>query len=97
MLIVSFKGGDVPTGSYKIKIRALKPGEIPFMEVENDVFFQGVPDVGVTIGTPILFIPEEEGLYWIDVLFMEQQVTRVPFRVIFAGAPSIQMSPQAGF
>lgn len=97
ILVTGFKGGDVPTGSYKITVRAFKPGATaPFMEVANDAFFPGTPDTGVTIGTPLLLVADEEGLWWVDVLFMEQIITRVPFRIILSAAPSIQMSPMTG-
>ncbi len=96
-LVTAFKGGGVPTGTYKIKVRVFKPeATTPFIEVENDAFFQGPPDMGVTIGTPLLLAGDEEGLYWIDVFFMDQLATRVPFRVIFVTVPSIQMPPQTG-
>jgi hypothetical protein len=96
-LVTGFKGGNVPTGSYKLKLRVFKPdASAPFIEMENDTFFQGPPDTGVTVGTPLLLGADEEGLYWIDVIFVDRMITRVPFRVIFVAAPSIQTPPKPG-
>jgi hypothetical protein len=90
-LVTALKGGAVPTGNYKIKSRLYKPdATVPLIEAENDAFFPGLPEAGVTIETPLLFLADEEGLYWVDVMFMEQLITRVPFRVIFA---TVQTTP----
>ncbi len=95
-LVTALKGGSVPTGNYKIKSRLFKPdANVALIETENDAFFPGIPEAGVTIGTPLLFLADEEGLYWVDVIFMEQVVSRVPFRVIFATVQTIPPPPHA--
>src|ERR1039458_906350 len=91
MMVISLKSGGVSTGNYKLKIRVFKPNaQSPVVEMENDAFFEGGQERGVTIMTPFLILPDEEGLFWIDVLFENNRITRMPFRVIFATAPSVQ-------
>jgi hypothetical protein len=63
------------------------------VEIENPAFFEGGPDQGANIVAPLLVIADEEGLWWIDVLFEDRLITRVPFRVIFATAPMPIVQP----
>ena len=71
MLVTSFKSGGLPTGSYKIRTRLHRPNSAttPLLENENDVFIEGGEDQGFAVANPIIMNPEEEGLFWIDVLF----------------------------
>lgn len=90
-LVIRLKKGGVPTGNYPIKLRVFKPDtQTHSVEMENRAFLDGDQDRGVNILMPFVIIPDEEGVFWIDVMFQEQRVTRIPFRVIFATAPSIQ-------
>jgi hypothetical protein len=91
MMVVAFKAGGVSTGKYKIKLRIRKPNEAQIGEIEKEAFFEGGKGQGVTIAHLLNFIPDEEGLYWIDVLFEDRLVTRIPFRVIFAAVQMIKM------
>jgi len=91
-VVVTLKQGDVPTGNYRIAFRVFKPNAMSHMaEMQNSAFFEGGPDRGVSVVAPFLMAADEEGLYWIDVLFEDVRVTRMPFRVIFANAPSVQV------
>jgi hypothetical protein len=91
MLVVSIKPGGIGTGKYKVQLRMYKPNaQTHSGQIENDVFFPGGQDQGVNIVNPMLFVADEEGLYWIDVLFEGRVLTRVPFRVLFATVPAIQ-------
>lgn len=96
-LVVAFKGGGVATGNVKVKIRLFKPNALsPFVEMENDVFFEGGQDRGINILAPFLILADEEGLYWIDVVFEGRLVTRIPFRVILVAAPLVQRQNPPG-
>ena len=52
---------------------------------------EGGQDQGVVIANPLFLIADEEGLYWIDVLFEDSLITRVPLRVIFAALQTMQL------
>jgi hypothetical protein len=97
MLVLSFKAGGIGTGNFRIKIRLFKPEtHVPIAEMENSAFFEGGPDLGANIVTPILMLADEEGLHWIEVLFEDRLVTRVPLRVIFATVPTLQSKTPPG-
>jgi hypothetical protein len=85
MLVASFKSGGLPTGPYKVKTRLHKPESTgsPLFETDNDVFVEGGEDQGFALVNPLVMNPEEQGLYWIDVLFEDRMVTRIPFRILF--------------
>jgi hypothetical protein len=91
VIMVGLKGGGIPSGSYRVNLRVLKPNEFrPVFEIENDVFFNGLPEHGVTIGTPLLMLADEEGLYWVELRFIDRMITRIPFRVTLVAVPTIQ-------
>jgi hypothetical protein len=95
MLAISLKAGGVGTGTYNIKIRLYKPNaSVPSVDISSDVFFEGGQDRGVNIVHPLVLLADEEGLFWIDVLFEDAVLTRMPLRVIFVTMPAIQAPPQ---
>jgi hypothetical protein len=97
MLVASFKSGGIPAGNYKIKIRAHRPDPAAplLMEMDHELFVEGGPDHGLAVINPVVMNLDEEGLYWIDVLFEDQMATRIPFRVIFASTPGMQKPPKS--
>jgi hypothetical protein len=96
-LVISLKAGGVTTGSYKIKLRVFKPNTTaPAAEMEPEAFFEGGEDRGVNIVVPFLMLAEEDGVYWIDVLFENQLLTKIPFRVILVANPTQPSKPQPG-
>ena len=93
-LAIIFKGGGLPPGNYLVKIRVFKPStSSPAVEMGNDVFFDGGQDRGMNIVIPFMLLAEEDGLYWIEILFAERLFTRIPFRVILAAAQAIPVRP----
>jgi hypothetical protein len=95
MLVVVFKAGDIGTGKYKVEMQIFKPNtSTPFGKIESEIFFEGGHDQGVNLVSPLVLATDEEGLYWIDVLFEERLITRIPFRVMLAAGPAI--FPQQG-
>lgn len=94
-LIVAFKGGGIATGTYPITIRMYGPNPSrPIFELTNNAFFEGGTwERGIVIGTPVVLLADEEGQYYIDVLFMERFATRVPFRVTFVDAQPLPQNP----
>jgi hypothetical protein len=93
VIVVGFKAGSLPGGKYKVILRVKKPDESQIAEMTNEVFFEGGQDRGLVVGLPFVMVPDEEGVYWIDVFFMEQMATRIPVRVIFQSMPAIPSQP----
>ena len=50
------------------------------------VHFEG-EDRGVNLVIPTLFQADQEGLYWFDVMFQGQRVTRMPLRILYQPQP----------
>ena len=85
------------SGKIAIKIRLYKPNAVtPIADLDNEAFFEGSQDSGVNIITPFVLVADEEGLYWIDVLFVDDVITRIPLRVIFATIPAQQLQAHPG-
>jgi hypothetical protein len=89
MLVVIFKAGGLPTGTYKVRIRVNRPdpNAPPLMQIDHEVFSESGPDRGFAVITPLFMNLDDEGLYWIDVSFVDQKVTRIPFRVVLVSPP----------
>ena len=71
-LVVTFKSGSA-SGKHYIKVRLQKPSGGFMLEEESPVLFEG-DDRGAGIVSQMGLILEEEGLYWIDVLFEDYVV-----------------------
>jgi hypothetical protein len=84
--LVSFKAGAA-RGSFTVSLRMEKPSgeEVPLLDAP--VFFEG-EDRGVNLVLQSMFEPEEAGLYWFDVLFEGERVTRVPLRAVYQSQPT---------
>ena len=85
-MMVGLKSGDA-RGSFKVEIRLEKPSgeQSPFLPPAA-VLLEG-EERGVNLVANILFEPEMEGLYWFDVLFENERITRVPLRAVFQPIP----------
>ena len=94
-IVVSMKAGSLGSGSYRVKVRVMKPDGDSFMENEVPIFFEGGEDQGPLIVMPTIFNVKEQGLYWIDVLFEGALMSRIPFRVLYQRIGQISM-PSAG-
>ena len=80
-LVIGFKSGAA-TGKHVIRIRPVTPSGMALPEQEFPVLFEG-RDRGPGIVAQIGFMLNEEGLYWIDVLFEDSVVTRIPMMVLY--------------
>jgi hypothetical protein len=85
-LFISFKSGSA-RGSFTVAIHLEKPSGEQAPVLEAPVFFEG-EERGVNIVLNAGFEPEEAGLYWFDVLFEGNRVTRMPLRAIYQSQPS---------
>jgi hypothetical protein len=81
--LISIKSGPV-TGDHVIKISVEKPGSKPGSE-RKDAFTQPVTLLGGDQGQNIILNiglgVESDGLYWLDVIFDEEVLTRIPLMV----------------
>jgi hypothetical protein len=82
-LLIALKSGGV-TGAHTVTIRhppALQaPGEISPIPVVLQGAENGVNLIGLFQWIPR---PTDEGLHWIDVLFDDRLLTRMPLRIVF--------------
>jgi hypothetical protein len=69
-------------GTAPVTIRVNSPSEQVVAQSTADVFFEG-EERGVNIVSQMQFPVQEEGLYWLDVICLEQLMTRVPLRVFY--------------
>ena len=79
----------VPRELQHKKPQLFKPdSHAPTIEIEREAFLRNARHWSQH-RNPILMSADEEGLYWIDVLF-EGSASRVPLRVIFATVPTVR-------
>ena len=79
--VVSFRSGSA-RGRYTVRLRPEDPSGMQLPALEMPVHFEG-EERGANLVISFNFLAEHEGLYWIDVLFQEDVVTRIPLRVIY--------------
>lgn len=79
--VVAFRSGAA-RGRYNVKLRPEDPSGHQLPALEMPVHFEG-EERGANLIVNFNFVAEHEGLYWIDVLFQEEPVTRIPLRVIY--------------
>ena len=84
-LVINLKSGAA-RGSYTVGVRMEKPSgeEVPLLEAP--VFFEG-EERGANIVLQAVFEPDGAGLYWFDVLFEGERLTRIPLRAIYQSQP----------
>lgn len=79
--VVALKA-DQARGSHTLKIRKEKPSGEQEPVLEAPVFLEG-EERGANIILNAAFQPDQPGLYWYDILFNEERLTRVPLRAIY--------------
>jgi hypothetical protein len=84
-LMISLKSGSA-RGSYTIQVRMEKPSTEQVPLLEAPVFFEG-EERGANLIVQTALVPDGPGLYWFDVLFEQQRITRIPMRVIYQSQP----------
>jgi hypothetical protein len=85
-LFVMFKSGAA-RGTHEIAIEMEKPSTERVEMLKAPVLFEG-EERGVNIVFQVAFEPDQQGLYWFDVLFASDRVTRIPLRVIYQTLPT---------
>ena len=85
-LLVMFKSGSA-RGTFTLSVRREKPSGEQDGVLEAPVFFEG-EERGVNLILSLNFEPDQQGLYWFDVLFEGERATRIPLRAIFQRLPT---------
>ncbi len=86
VLVVSFKSGFM-RGKTAIRVKPFTPRGQQLPVIEFPALFEG-DDRGVNFVYGLTVMTEEEGLYWFDICVEDEQVTRLPLRVIYLPAPT---------
>lgn len=73
---------DQARGRFRLTLRPETPAGLQLPAVEIPVHLDG-EERGQNVIVRLAFVAEMEGLYWIDVLFEGELVTRVPLRVLY--------------
>jgi len=79
--VVAFTAGFV-RGKYRVRVRPVSPSGIEVGGAEIPAFFEG-EDRGVNLIFNVGLVMKEEGIFWFDVLFEDELVTRMPLRVLY--------------
>jgi hypothetical protein len=85
-LFISLKAGAA-RGSFKLAVELEKPSGEQVPMLEAPVFLEG-EDRGVNIVLNAAFEPDTAGLYWFDVFFEGERLTRIPLRAIYQSQPT---------
>jgi len=86
-LLITLKAGGA-RGRFSVGVSVEKPSGQAGARFEAPVFLEG-EDRGVNIVVVMGFAPDQEGLYWHDVAFQGDRITRIPLRAIFQPAPTV--------
>ena len=85
-VLLSLKSGDV-RGRAEISVQPVSPSGKPLPKVSFPVNFEGDSDRGVGMALPTILKADEEGVFWFDVKFGEQLLTRMPLRILYRQSP----------
>lgn len=86
--LIMFKSGAA-RGRYSVQVEREQPsGHKSGPLFEAPVLCEG-EERGVNLIVNATFEPEQEGLYWFDVLFEGKRITRIPLRAVFQPIPTV--------
>lgn len=85
--LLTLKAGAA-RGSYTVSVHMEKPSGERGQIVSMPVHLEG-EDRGVNIVLDSAFQPDQAGLYWYDVYFEDERLTRIPLRAIYQPLPTI--------
>ena len=85
-LVLMFISGRA-RGNQTVQVRVERPDGTHSDAWSGTVFFEG-EDRGANLVMEIATRFQFEGLYWFDVMLSDEQMTRIPFRVIYQRAVS---------
>ena len=88
-LVVNFRSGDF-RGPLDLRLEIVSPSKGPVQELKIPINFEAPDEKAVQMLGQINVTVSEPGLYWIVVKLLDEEYTRVPFRVVYQRAPSVQ-------
>ncbi len=83
--LITLKSGGA-RGRYKVEIIREKPSGEREPILESPVLLEG-EDRGPNVIVQAGFQPDQEGLYWFDVMLEGKRITRMPLRAVFQPLP----------
>lgn len=86
MVYIALKSGDV-AGEHTVGLRLVPPGILKPQVREWPVVFKG-GEHGANMKIRFAIPRPVEGLYWFDVLWAEDVLTRIPFRLKTVSVPA---------
>lgn len=86
-VFIAFKSGAA-RGNFTVALVMEKPSgeQVPLLEAP--VLLEG-EDRGANIVLQTMFEPDGQGIYWFDVVFEGDRLTRIPLRVIYQSQPVV--------
>jgi hypothetical protein len=81
-LVVLLKAGDLKAGKYNLTIKLQQPDGNYAPDRTESIFFNGGEDQGALAVVQIMMAMPPEGLYWFEVYFEFQLLTKVPLRIL---------------
>src|SRR5437899_4300072 len=93
-MVISLKSGFV-RGKHTIRIAPSSPTGKEMPAFNAPQLFEG-ENRGVMLAAMMNFQVQEEGIYWFDVYFEDQLMTRMPLQVIYQQTGFVQQKPPAG-
>ncbi len=80
-IVLLMKSGAA-RGRFELTIGVEKPSGEQGETISVPVHFEG-EDRGVQVTMPVSFEADQEGLYWFDIGFEGERLTRMPLRVVY--------------
>lgn len=80
-VFISLKSGSAK-GSHTLKLRVEAPSGLRQPEQLLPVLLEG-EDRGANLIVALNMFVDQEGLYWFDIFFEEQMLTRIPLRILY--------------
>ncbi len=90
-VLISFKSGFM-RGKQMLAIRPKSPNKEDLPQMSFPMLFEGDEDRGSALIAQMNFVATQEGVYWFDVHFNEELITRMPLRVTYQQGGPIMVS-----
>lgn len=81
VVVVGLKSGAA-RGRHKLSLRPETPSGQQLAAMDVPIHFEG-EERGANVVAQFAMTADEEGLYWVDVLFGDSLLTRIPLRVLY--------------
>ena len=88
--VIMLKTGSL-SGSYQLRLSPTTPSGKELPSVSTRILLAGGEDGGTNLIFNVQFIANEEGVYWFDVIFEDQLLTRLPLRIVYQSLSAGQL------